>query len=422
MNAKQINIFLKVLFAAVFMVFIAALAFRLPLGDKVWGHASYGRDIIKNIGLTDKVSFSYAAESPRDKKTWLFDAFTYSVLKLSESMQSLFWFRMLAFSLTAFILLLVIFKRQQGRYISITLPAAIFAFFLMQPYFTWSPVVFSALFISCFLYVLERKPVKRNRGLFYSLPFISLLWANIHYSAFIGFLLMFFYLIYDFIDTREVEEKKESYDFRLYLMSLAGVGAFTLINPLFYNAPVFSAREIVSGPWLEGHIYKEPSFYFSLFYTYIAVTAAVLLYNLKGADIGRRAEFVKDALLVVVFMAAAFKDAAYIPYFLIVSAPVTAYYVYLVFRWSFAWPRQWTERDLAAIKNYIYVIMIAALGVYSYFGFTENRQQVFPSGPVNYIAGTRVPASLFHQKKYGDYLYYYLYPDYKIFMSSRAQY
>ncbi len=422
MNAKQINIFLKTLFAVVFVVFVAALAFRTPIGEKAWGHASYGRDIIKNIGLTDEVSFSYAAKAPRDKKTWLFDAFTYSVLKLSGTINSLLWAGMLTLFLTAFILLLVIFKRQQGRYVSITLPSAILAFYLMSPYFTYSPLIFGPFFIACFLYVLERKPVKRNKNLFYSLPFISLLWANMHHSASIGFLLMFVYLIYDFIDTREVEEKRESYDFKLYLMSLAGVGAFTLINPLFYGAPVFFAREIISEPWLDGHVYREPSLYFSLFYTYVAITAAVLLYNLKGADIGRRAEFVKDVLLVVVFMAAAFKSAEYIPYFLVVSIPITAYYTYLIFRWSFAWPRQWTERDLAIIKNYLYAIMIIALATYSYFGFIKEKESGLPAGPVKYIAGTRVPASLFHQKEYGDYLYYYLYPDYKIFMSSRAGY
>jgi hypothetical protein len=312
-------------------------------------------------------------------------------------------------------LYLVIYKRQQARYITVALPFALFGAYLLEPYFTALPSAMPLLFMACFLYVLERKPRARNRALYLALPFITLLWSNMHLSALLAVILMLVYLLYRFIETREEEAKKEDFDFKLLLYSLAGTSAAVVLNPSLINGLTGFVSHFMTPEWFAGYSFtKKGITQMFPFYVYTGMLLLIMAYDIKGADVGRRAELVKDSILCFVFLTMALKDSAYIPWFLVVSIPVISYYSYLIFRWDFVWYRQWVEADLVKIKNGFYFLLVPLVFVYGALKLTQKQPLSFPAGAAAYISGTQVPKNIFSEQQWSGYLEYFLYPDYKI--------
>lgn len=414
MKPKELSIFLKILFVAGFLFAMFAAGYVSQVEPDGWGHMARGREMIKKFGLPDKAAYSFAGGVKWDYGTWIFDAFIYS-LSFSAGAENVKMFKTFLMLFAFFVLYLVIYKRQQARYITIALPFALFGVYLLEPYFTALPSAMPLLFIACFLYVLERKPRKRNKALYYSLPFIALLWSNMHASALIAVILMLVYLLYRFIETREEEAKKEEYDFKLFLFSMLGTAVAVVLSPSLIKGVAGFVMQFASTDWLAGYSFtKKGMAQMFPFYVYTGMLLLIMLYNMKGADVGRRAELVKDAALCLIFLALAIKDASFIPWFLLVSIPVISYYAYMIFRWDFVWPRQWAEADLYNIKNVFYIMLVPAVFVYGAMKLGEKKPDLYPAGAVSYISGTQVPANVFSEKQWAGFLEYFIYPDYKV--------
>ncbi|MFW6210528.1 MAG: tetratricopeptide repeat protein, partial [bacterium] len=115
-----------------------------------------------------------------------------------------------------------------------------------------------------------------------------------------------------------------------------------------------------------------------------------------------------------VFAGMTVKSSVYIPYFLAVSIPAAAYYIYLIFRWEIVWKRQWNEMDMLKIKNPLYIIMCICMLGASVFFFIKEEKSAGPEKALNYISENPVPGNIFHPHKWGGYMEFYLYPAYKI--------
>jgi len=421
MKPKELEILLKTLFTAGFLFAMFAAAYNSQIKPEGWGHIAHGRELIKHVGLPPQNSYSFAGDTKWDYSSWIYDAFIYS-LAFSLGAENTKMLKAFLMLLTFFVLYLVIYKRQQAKYITVALPFALFGAWLLEPYFTALPSAMPLLFIACFLYVLERKPRKRNRGLYLALPFIALLWSNMHLSALIAVALMLVYLLYRFIETREEEAKKEEFDFKLLLYSMAGTAAAVILNPSLLNGLAGFVKHFISPEWFSGYAFtKKGISQMFPFYVYTGMLALIMVYDIKGADVGRRAELVKDSALCFVFLAMALKDSACIPWFLVVSIPVISYYAYLVFRWDFVWPRQWAEADLVKINNGYYLLLVPLVFVYGALKLGEKQKEIFPSGAVAYISGTQVPKNVFSEQQWAGYLEYFLYPDYKVMYDPAAK-
>ncbi len=414
MKPRELNPALKALFVAGFVFALFSASYNSRLSPEAWGHVAHGRELIKQMGMPDRNSYSFAGDMKWDYSTWVFDAFAYSFSSMAGA-DSLYLLKFFAMLLAFFALYLVMYKRQQGKYITMALPLGLYAAYLLEPHFAVMPQLLPLLFISYFLYVLERKPRTRNAALYYSLPFIAFLWSNMHLSALAAVVLMLVYLLYRFIETREEPEKKEVYDLRLYFTSLGGVFIAAFLNPSFLSGAAQFFGNLTAPEWFTGYAFTKRGLAASFpFFLFCGIMLLVMLYNMKGADVGRRAELIKDVLLYAVFLAAALKNSAYIPWFLVVSVPIAGYYTYLIFRWDFVWPRQWTEADLMKIKNAVYFVLVPLVFVYGGIKQGEKPADMFPSGAVAYIAGTQVPKNIFSEAGMAGYLEYYLYPEYKI--------
>jgi hypothetical protein len=414
MKPREIGIMLKSLFVIALLLAVFAASSGTFLAPDAWGHMARGRELVRDMGMPDKNSYSFAGAEKWDYSSWLFDAFIFS-LATSAGTENLYLFKFFMLLLTLLMLYLVIYKRQQGKYVTIALPAALLGAYLLEPYFAVMPQVFSLLFISYFLYVLERRPRKRNKILYYSLPFMALLWSNINLSALAGVAMMIIYLGFRFLETLEEPEKKETYDFKLFFISIAATVLASLLNPAHIYGAIAFVKQFMAGSWFAGYSFTKAGISgMFLFYVYAGIMLLTMLYDIKGADVGRRAEFVKDAVLAALFFAAALRNSAFIPWFIIVSIPALCFYIYLIFRWDFVWPRQWTEADLMNIKNGFYFILVPLVFLYSGLKITAKHINPYPSGPVTYITGTQIPKNIYTEQQWAGFMEYYLYPDYQV--------
>lgn len=414
MNSKTLVKVLKAVFACAFVAALFAASMASYSGASTWHHALKGKEFMKDMAFPKADTLSYTGEAKWDKSAWLFDLFTYSAA-YAAGMNRLGYFKFLFFLLIALMIYLTVYRKQQGRYISITIPIGLLGLLLINYYLKFEPQAFSMIFAAYFLYVLEQDPSKRNAPLYYTLPFISLIWANMDVTAPAGTFLIFIYILYYIVDMAEMPEKKEKYNSPAILIAFAASAGASLLTPSFtgqYTSLImnFSAGQ---ASWLEfikggpAEIRQAILLGFYLF-TYIFVLAV----NERGSDVGRKSELVRDVMTALIFIAACAADISYAPVFIIVTLPTVMYYAYLIFRWSFVWPKQWTETNLARVKNFLYLALIPLVLVYGAYKFTEPKRKLLPDGAIAYIMNAKPPKNLFTPIYWTGYTGYYL-PSYK---------
>ncbi len=414
MKPGEAGVLLKTLFVIFLLFTIFAVSFSTSIVPDVWSHLANGKELVKKFGFPGYDRFSFAEKSQWDYSTWLFDVFLYSTI-YNVGAFNLYIFKFILLSLILFVLFLVIFRRQEGKYISIVLPVCLFALFIMEPFLKYTPILFTLLFLSYFLYVLERRPRKRNKGLYYSIPLITLLWSNIDVNSVISIFIILIYLGYRFLETTEDYAKKELYDLKMFLFVFLLTVVAVFLNPYLYKNVLSFINNLISNKWFSGYSFNLQGIKeMALFYLYSIIIIVVLLYDIKGADVGRHSEFVKDVALLTVFGMLAAKSKEFIPFFLLISIPVFSYYIYLIFRWDIVWARQWTEADLLKVKNPLYVFLILILILFSLIKLSKPVEQNYPAGAVNYISSVEVPKNLFVPSQWAGFVEYFLYPEYKI--------
>lgn len=415
MKPGETGILLKTLFVLFLFFAVFAASFSTTIAPDTWSHLANGKEIVKKSGFPGFDRFSFAEKYQWDYSTWLFDVFLYSVI-YNIGPFNIYIFKFIILILILFVLFLVIFRRQEGKYISIVIPVCLFALFIVEPFLKNTPQFFALLFLSYFLYVLERRPRKRNKGLYYSLPFITLLWSNMDIYAVVSIFVILIYLGFRFLETIEETAKKEIYDFKLFLYVLLLTLIAVFLNPLLYKNILVFINHLIDNKWFSGYSFNLQGIKeMFLFYFYILIIIFVLLYDIKGADVGRHGEFVKDVALLIVFGIFAAKSTEFIPLFILVSMPILSYYIYLIFRWDLVWLRQWTEADLLKIKNPLYIFMILFLFMFSFLKLIQPPTgQNYPIGAINYISSVEIPKNVFVPSHWAGFFEYFLYPEYKI--------
>ncbi len=417
METRNVNAVLKALFAALFIACVVKASYTFFLSDASYFHAASGREITRTAELPKADIFTYAKPEKWEASSWLFDSVYYLSIAAAGIGASL------AVKITLLLvifagLFLVVYKRLQGKYLTAVFPFLLAACWLIAAGASVSPELVSAVFITYFFYVLERKPSKRNRLLYLSLPAAALIWSNMSSLSFIALPLMMIYMIYRGIDRSELPEKTENYDFRLFMISLAALIPALFLNPGLINGVkdfIFS----FSSDWFRGYdtVSVQGQVFAAVCIFHASLLVILLLINVKGADVGRHADLVKDTLVTGMFLGLGLKDAAYIPVSAAATIPVTAYYVFLIFKWGFVWPRQWTERDWQNIKKNFYLLLIPALALYVFAPQLPASEKQLPSQAASYISNVKVPRALFASETKSSYLLYYLYPTYKTMLT-----
>jgi len=173
---------------AVFTLLITLSTFRIFSFD-IWTHLSIGKYISQNHKIPEYNIFSYTNENyPTVYEEWLFQVCLYKIYSLF-GIFGINMFRIIIPCFVFFILLCLVWEKLNPLTILIFLIGVIASSIRFFP----RPELFSYLIFSIYLYILfkfEKKP-----QLLYLIPFLQVIWVNMHGYHIIGFLLIIIFLL-----------------------------------------------------------------------------------------------------------------------------------------------------------------------------------------------------------------------------------
>jgi len=381
-----------------------------PVSDSdIWWHLATGRYIIESgqIPKTDIFSHTVPGREWIDHE-WLSQVAFYF-------MYHLFGFAgpVLLKSACLLVAFFFLFKRatlsSSRAATTLTLIAVIF---VSKDAWLERPMIFTFMFASIFLFVLERK-----RPL-WALPLLTLLWANLHGGFIIGILIIFLFAVGSALSGDFKGAK------RLSLILFASVLS-SLANPYTYKVLTYPFHYVSNITYslfiLE---WQSPQFHtFSLYEALILLTFVALALK-KGIH-------PTDMLLLLVFTHLSLFAVRNVSLYGLVCAPIIIGHLEDGVKTSISatirLPKNIESAITArAIPAFIYTAVI--LSYVLFFGsyltgavsLDAGPSQRFPEGAVGFIHETKPQGQLYNQYGWGGYCIWTLYPEYRVFIDGRA--
>ena len=287
------------------------------------------------------------------------------------------------------------------------------------------PQMFTLLFTSIFLFLLDRYRRNGNFMTLIPIPMITILWVNLHAGYIIGIAIVIIYIFgYLLEDTIQRYGRKEKIDVVTQkslwiLISILIISVLaTLINPTGFRILIYPFQTLTDSA-MQSYIQEwfSPDFHQMIWQPF-----AVMILLLIGVGmIGNRSISITKILLTLVFGYGALRSVRNIPLFAIVVIPVLAeQFNYLI------------KIKLNAQKQnryfrYIAPIIISAIAVVMVLVFIRlpNNQQkseaeTFPKDAVDWIIENKPKGNIFNSYNWGGYIIWRLYPENLVYIDGRA--
>jgi tetratricopeptide (TPR) repeat protein len=191
----------SVLFILV-IILTGLVSFRFLSDPDIGTHLRTGKWIIENHRIPDKDTFTYTCtDHDYIDSYWLFQVLVYSVYRISGySGLSIF-----VFLLSMLLFYLVMLRLQRaGVPLFIASCVLVIGFLCIESRITLRPEMFTFLFMTGMLLVLDRYYQEKRKNLYF-LPLIMLFWCNMHGLFILGFLLIGAYFISLYLRDRKVD-------------------------------------------------------------------------------------------------------------------------------------------------------------------------------------------------------------------------
>jgi len=412
---------------AFLIVFIACFtvsgSFLLGDGDTGY-HIRAGEIILKDLAVPRHDPFSFIEPTlPWTAHEWLSEVVMAIVHKASGIQGIVFLFALLL-ATTYWILFRAI--RSRDRNILVDLLILILVLLSSRVHWLARPHVFSLLLIVLLYQILILHQEDRGNYL-YVIPPMMILWVNLHGGFIAGFLFMGIFLTGYFLgflagngEERFVSANKAK---QLSLVCVASVLA-ACVNPFGYLAFHFPFR-VVSETYLMDHVHEflSPNFHEAVPYRYL------LLFLIGMLGVSRARLNFAELALVLLFTSMSLYSRRYIPLCAIVYAPILSKYGdILVKQYEGRGSKLLRQRFVmygeidASGKGYaiplVVLIVIAALSA----GKIPVRfpEQTTPIAAIDFLRENRIHGNMFNNDEIGDYVIYWLYPRYKVFVDGRT--
>ena len=288
------------------------------------------------------------------------------------------------------------------------------------------PHIFSLLFTVIWCHCLDRFQYRNQRTLIY-LPFLMLVWVNLHGGFMIGLVFLAIYLsgniflalVNDSKSLQHIDKAK-----RLAMVLIATLAA-CLINPNGAEILWFPFR-VTSDRFIMDRVieFLSPNFHDALPFKYM------LLATIGALALSRSALNLIEATLVILLSYMALYSARHVSLFAIVVAPILLRSLESILR---GFPDRYFQiyqlrvanllaiegtgrRSLWPLAGVILIIGLGMAGTIRY-GFSETK---FPSAAVDFLKKEPVRGNMFSSDEFGDYLIFTVWPAYRVFMDGRS--
>ena len=423
----------KFLLVVLFILALGLFSRRVDTFDLWWNLAS-GRYIFKHKSFIYNDPFDFTSFPPYDaipakalfgKKisksllkanlshSWLSQVLYYKGLSLG-GLKGLGWIKSLIMTLV----LLPLFFRMKKRNISrFLILASLFWAIMIMRFFDYNrPQIFSFLFTSLILLILETLP-SNNRNKFLIIP-VMLLWANLHGGFILGVVILGTYLLCiclrHYLNFFGQDPYKES-GFLITIILLIGGIIASAINPnglkligLFLKGQKILYTPIIIEEYEPPRLYEYHTYWLLLLATILVIPFILHKISLENLAI----------LALLAFYS--LKGIRYIPFFAIAAIPVAAEGIHAI------WIRQVGNRTLKYmdILYALFAICLCFTILYESLNkklFTLNFQRRdYPVEAVEFLKEKKFEGNLFNIYEWGGYLIWKLYPQYKVFIDGRS--
>ncbi|MFH0846079.1 MAG: hypothetical protein V1851_01620 [Patescibacteria group bacterium] len=286
------------------------------------------------------------------------------------------------------------------------------------------PELFSGLFSSIFVYILwSYRDNRLSPKKLLLLPFIEILWVNLHIYFFLGPAIIGAFILEKLIFY--FKNKKEILKPLFY--TFGGTIIATLINPfgwkgavhpfMIYNNYGYKILEEQSVWFLENLNINNPNFLFFKIILFLIISSFVWMI------IKKRSEFQwVNFFLIIGFGFMACLSIRNISLFAFISLPILA--------WNFK--ILWPKIDLSNIDKKIYSLITALIIVIviciEYGNYLPANSNLFGLGVIKYESNAidffkknNLKGPIFNNYDIGGYLIYHLYPQEKVFVDNRPE-
>lgn len=400
---------------ACFMLLVVMLSMTHYADFDLWWHMKLGESLVSNVALFSTDTFSYTFSGlPQYAGEWLADLFIY----LSYSIGGFTGVNLLkaVVLLSAFHFLNKAVQTATGNSKSsgvaaiVTLVLVLFAIrfrLFVRPY------LFSMVFVSFFLFVLERYRKDKRTRLIFLLPIAEAIWANMSVGAIFGPLIALFYLAENSIRDRSTLKRN--------LMIFAATSCATLASPETYHIYTLTLSlftdpyKAVVGEYQP--ISTQILWGFGIRYTWgyqiVVILAAIYFIGFKGwknlAHLLTFAFFFLETLLQV----------RMIEFFALIAAPMAAIPLERFF--SAVSGRNSERTVLATSLTALLVtaaIPLSIVGNRTYPFGNDIKEDTFPAEALSFLDHEKISGRMFNGYSIGGYIIWQS-PERKVFFDGR---
>jgi len=288
------------------------------------------------------------------------------------------------------------------------------------------PHVFALILLLVWYIVLDAFQYRRKSYL-YLLPLVMLLWANIHGSFVIGFVLLFVYIAGNVFKARSAAEDSREASKRVRVLAFFFVLSLvaTLANPQGYKI-LLSPFELASNRVLVDRIseWRSPNFHGILLYEYMLLFMIVVF-----ATAVKRLNAI-EVMLVLIFTHMSLYSGRFIPLYAVIVSPIIAKQIDKIleehrekkrFSGFIAMSGRITAIDARTKWHLWSALAILAAVVMCFTGtikYDFDRKSL-PVDAVEFLQQEKITGNVFNSDVFGSYMIYAAVPGIRMFYDGR---
>lgn len=384
------------------------------LDPDLWCHFKTGEYIVKNLAIPQADIFSYTlGNQPWIDHEWLSQILLYFVFS-KFSWVGVNVLKAAVISLCFFIpLFFIASKYKRIVYAVFFILLSILALGYRS---SARPEMFSYLFLCVFFCTLE------DGKRLYILPFLQVLWANMHGYFILGPALIFLYFIGELISGNIKKAERLG---AVFVMA----GLVCLINPYFYKGAVYPIRVLTdafSGYRTHAHNIRElmmpVSFGFkryAFFWIFAILSSLTFLLNLKKARMGHGLVFLGTFL-------ASYAAIRNMPFFIFTAMPLAVINLNEAKSTKNIIEKRYYAASILIISATVYFFI--SNGYYMFTGQAEFRkteskmaESLMPAGACDFLESNKIKGRIFNSIDAGHYIAYRFYPEKRVFVDTRTE-
>ncbi len=443
MNSFDVNrLNYQRILTSLFLVSTFLLAINKIDDTDTWMHLSFGRLIWELKGLPAKEPFIYPSfDMPFSYTSWLFGLIYYMVFRVFN-VYGMILLKAITVT-TAFFILLKDSLRPYKNYI-VAIAVMTMVVLVSRHRFVERPDTFLMIFLSFSIYSLNAF-VYDNKKYIYALPFIHMLWANIHSSINLMFIPFMSFIVggilQQFLSKKGTNFLITPSTSQLKTITLIFLTSFaaTLINPHPISQYTYGAGVLASDWWRQVVTELKPPTWQTTKWPYFLTAAVVISFILNWFAVHRSQSTAKDKnypslihlFLVIPFVFLSFTAIRFIFLLGIVSGPVLARNISPFFTlplWERVRARGTFGLRLAIALVAIWIILYSTFSIIKAgpfdirrkeFGFGINYAK-FPEGALKYMDMKGITGRIFNTFHWGGYITWRDFPGRSAFIDGRG--